>query len=141
MRLFFFFAPVAAAVLASCTSSSSTSSGPVDAGPPTFTNLYRTVISRRCAPCHTTATGDGVVFGKLDMTSRATAFANLVNQPTAGDKCAGKGTRVVAHQPDSSIMYLKVSLDDAAPCGAKMPLGGPSLPKEEADLVEAWINA
>jgi hypothetical protein len=45
---------------------------------------------------------------------------------------------VVPGSPDTSIMYLKVSLDDPAPCGAKMPLGG-SLDRASADLIESWI--
>lgn len=145
----FFVALAAAGLLvlslasSSCSSStSSPSSGAADAGPPTFSNVYTTVIAKRCAPCHTTSTGDGVKFGQLDMTSQATAFQNLVNVKAAGDQCGSKGgTRVVPNQPDSSVMYLKISLDDPSPCGEKMPLGGPALSQVEADLVEAWINA
>jgi hypothetical protein len=105
----------------------------------TFTQVYTTVIATRCMPCHTTANGIGVMNGHLDMTSQATAFANLVNVPAAGVACAGKGTRVVPGMPDSSVLYLKISLDDPAPCGAKMPLGLPALPQAEADMIESWI--
>jgi hypothetical protein len=107
---------------------------------PTFTNVYA-VITARCTPCHTTPTGIGVVQGGLDMTSRATALANLVGKPAAGIACAGKGTRVTPGQPDASIFYLKVSLDDPSPCGSKMPLTGGPLAKSETDLFEAWITA
>jgi hypothetical protein len=38
-------------------------------------------------------------------------------------------------------MYLKVSLVDPAPCGAKMPFGLPPLAQSEVDLISGWINA
>jgi hypothetical protein len=109
--------------------------------PPTFTQTYTTTITNKCSPCHTTATGDGVVFGHLDMTTQANAYANLVNVPAAGVNCSGKGTRVVPGNADMSVMYLKVSLDDPSPCGNKMPDGLPPLSSDEADGIEAWINA
>jgi hypothetical protein len=107
----------------------------------TFTQVYSTIISQRCMPCHTTATGIGVTMGKLDMTSQAAAFMNLVNTQAAGVACTGKGPRVLPGMPDSSIMYLKVSPDDPTPCGSKMPLGTMGLSKAEADMIEGWIMA
>ena len=154
----------AIAVTMGCSSSStssssgSTSSGGTDAGESdsattadtggggdstvaaTFTEVYTTVITAKCAPCHTTAAGIGVSSGMLDMTTQAVAYTNLVGTPASGSACGGKGTRVVADQPDMSIMYLKVSLDDPTPCGGKMPLGGPALSQAQADLIESWIN-
>jgi hypothetical protein len=112
-----------------------------DAGPaPTFTQVYA-LIMNRCSPCHTTAAGIGVSMGHLDMTTMATAYTNLVNTAAAGVACAGKGTRVTPGMPDMSVMYLKVSLDDPTPCGAKMPFGLPALPKAETDTIENWIMA
>src|SRR6185369_15124452 len=99
---------------------------------PTFTQIYTTTITNKCSPCHTTATGDGVNFGKLDMTSQATAYANLVNQPAAGVNCGGKGTRVVPGDAKSSVFYLKVSTEDPSPCGNKMPDNLPALSGDEA---------
>ncbi|HEX4515639.1 MAG TPA: hypothetical protein VH054_18960 [Polyangiaceae bacterium] len=52
-----------------------------------------------------------------------------------------QGTRVVPGNADQSVMYLKVSLDDASPCGNKMPDGLAPLSDDEADGIEAWINA
>ena len=105
-----------------------------------WTQVYTTVIAQKCTPCHTTPSGGGILNGKLDMTSQATAYSNLVNAPAAGSGCSGKGTRVKAGLPDESIMYLKVSLDDPSPCGAKMPLGGPELSQDEVNLIESWIT-
>ena len=106
---------------------------------PTFTQVYA-IITSRCTPCHTTAGGIGISQGHLDMTTKAAAFMNLVNTPTAGVACTGKGTRVTPGDEATSIMYLKVSLDDPTPCGEKMPLGGPALPQAEADTIENWIK-
>jgi hypothetical protein len=108
---------------------------------PTFTQIYTNTISNKCAPCHTTATGDGVNFGKLDMTSQSAAYMNLVNTAAAGVQCGGKGTRVVPGNADGSIMYLKISLDDPSPCGNKMPDNLPPLSSDEVTGIESWINA
>jgi hypothetical protein len=130
-----------------CSSSSSSSGGGGDGGSgndgasssATFTQVYTQVISQKCAPCHTTSGGDGVKFGMLDMTSQSAAYKNLVGVAAAGDQCGGKGTRVVAGNPGSSIMYEKVDPSAASPCGAKMPLGGAALSTAEAALIDSWI--
>jgi hypothetical protein len=132
--LFFLF------VLAGCSSSS----GAAKPQPPpaTFTQVYTEVIALRCMPCHTTSSGDGVTFGRLDMTSQTAAYSNLVSTKAAGQACGTKGgTRVTPGEPDASVMYLKISLDDPTPCGEKMPLGGPPLTQAQADLIEGWITA
>lgn len=128
-----------------CSSSSTpaTSTATPDAGAvaPTFTNVYDNVIAKRCTGCHTTPTGDGIAEGKLDMTTKALAFTNLVGAAAAGPECAAKQVRVVPGKPDDSLFYLKISLDDAAPCDKKMPENGPPLSQADADLIEAWITA
>jgi len=106
-----------------------------------WTQVYTTVISQKCTPCHTTPNGGGISNGKLDMSTQEIAYANLVNAPAAGNACAGQGTRVVPGSAEDSLLYKKVSPGEAAPCGAKMPLGGPELSKDEADAIESWINA
>ena len=112
-----------------------------DAGAaPTWTMVYSQVITTRCTPCHTMPNQIGITIGRLDMTSQATAYTNLVNVAAMGAACSGKGSRVMPGAPDSSVMYLKVSLDDPTPCGAKMPLGG-MLTADEANTIEAWIMA
>jgi hypothetical protein len=120
--------------------------GTPDAAPapetaPTWTQVYTQVIKARCQPCHTTSDGIGITIGRLDMTSQATAYANVVRAPARGTGCEGRGVRVTPGSPDQSVMYLKVSLDDPTPCGAKMPLGTAPLTKDQADMIEAWIMA
>jgi hypothetical protein len=135
--------PLLALTVVACSSSSSSSGSSPDAGPPpaTFTQVYTTVVTQHCAPCHTTAGGQGISGGKLDMTTQATAYTNLVGVPAAGEACAGKGTRVVAGQPEQSIMYLKASDSDPAPCGSKMPLGSNGLDAASSNILEGWIAA
>jgi hypothetical protein len=107
--------------------------------PPTWTRVYEEVIVPKCLPCH--ASDIGTTRGGLDMSTKIDAYANLVNAPTEGEACTEAGTRVSPGNPDDSIMYLKVSTDDPAPCGAKMPYMLPSLSDEEAELIEDWIRA
>jgi hypothetical protein len=109
--------------------------------PPTFGNVYTSVIARRCTPCHTVPGEIGITDGKLDMTSQAAAYADLVGTEAAGVSCGGKGLRVAPGSPTDSIMYLKTDLTDPAPCGSKMPLGGPPLSAADVALIQAWISA
>jgi hypothetical protein len=107
---------------------------------PTWTQVYTQVIAVRCAPCHTTAGGTGISAGHLDMTTKAAAYMNLVNVGASGTACTGMGTRVVPGMAHMSLLYLKVSVDDPTPCGGKMPLGGPALTEEQAEMIEDWID-
>lgn len=107
---------------------------------PTFTQVYTSVLAVRCAACHVIAGGIGITQGNLDFSTQATAYANLVNVAAGGSACGGGGiTRVVPGMPAASLLHLKVSLDAPAPCGDKMPQGGPPLPQAEIDLIDAWI--
>ena len=106
---------------------------------PTWTRLYADVISNQCPTCHYPS-GIGVSLGRLDMSSPATAYESLVNTPAAGDACAGHGVRLTPDEPDASILYLKVSLDNP-PCGARMPLGGPALSDAQLSQIRDWIKA
>ena len=98
-------------------------------------------LTRSPAPCHTTADGFGVTTGRLNMETQAKAYAALVNVPAAGSACAGHGTLVVPGSPSSSLMYLKVSLTDASPCGVKMPDALAPLTQDQVTQVSDWILA
>lgn len=132
--------PMRAWILASLAACSSTSASPPGAGTPTFSAVYANVIAARCTPCHTTPAGEGIALGKLDMTSRDAAYANLVNAPAAGSECVGLGARVVPGDPAASLLHRKVSPAEPRPCGLKMPIGG-VLAQAEADAIDAWIAA
>jgi 3D (Asp-Asp-Asp) domain-containing protein len=76
--------------------------------------------------------------GKLDLSSQATAFTNLVGVAATGTSCNGMGTRVVASDADMSLLYTKVTTPT---CGSKMPLGETPLTSTQADDIKGWINA
>jgi hypothetical protein len=122
------------------TGGGSAAGGGAASGTPTFATIYSSIITVKCAPCHTTPTGIGVQLGHLDMTTQGAAYTNLVNAATAGQSCAGHGTRVIPGNPQMSIMYLKIDLTDPAPCGAKMPFGLPPLPQSDVTMIHDWIQ-
>ncbi len=119
----------------------------VDSGVPeaapaaaTLTQVYGDIISPICVTCHNPQ-GIGVTMGKLDMSTKAAAFSNLVGVEAMGTGCSGVGTRVVAGSADNSILFKKVDPAQPAPCGAKMPLGLAPLTTAQASEIESWINA
>lgn len=112
-----------------------------DEDAPTFTEIYTTIISVKCAPCHTTPEGIGTQVGQLDMTTQDSAYMNLVDAQAAGASCAGEGTRVVPGDASASLLFLKIDLTDPPPCGSKMPLNLPPLSQDEVTEVQDWINA
>jgi hypothetical protein len=130
--------------------SSTTDAGAGDAGAPTFTNVWSSVISTHCSTCHG-GTGTGLSEGMLDMSTQAMAYADLVGADggmgvaAAGAGCGTSGLkRVVPGNAAISLIYEKVvaKTDDAgAPCGVPMPALGAALTTEQDDLIAAWINA
>jgi hypothetical protein len=105
----------------------------------TFSQVYSDIISPICVQCHNPQ-GIGVTMGKLDMSTKAAAFADLVGVAAMGTACGGKGTRVVAGNADGSILYEKVDPGMPSPCGSKMPLGLTPLTEAQANEIESWIN-
>jgi len=132
---------LATACSSSSTGSPATTTPPADdsgaASTVTFAKVYTDIISPICVVCHNPA-GVGVSVGKLDMSSQATAFSNLVGVAAAGAGCSGMGTRVVAGNAGSSILYQKVT---APTCGSQMPLNGTPLTPDQADEIKGWISA
>ena len=120
--------------------------------PPTFTNVYSSVIAARCVSCHKPG-GPGVTSGQLDMSTPAAAYANLVGVSAAGTgtgtsgvTCASTGlVRVVAGDASTSLLFNKTHSKVTgvlAPCGSPMPPGsGAPITAAQDDLIAAWINA
>jgi hypothetical protein len=113
-----------------------------DAGPG-FSEVYSTIVSGRCLPCH--SSGGGVMFGNLDMSTEQTAYANLVGVKAAGvGDCGRSGlTRVVPGSAATSLMFNKVNAklkQIAPPCGDTMPDDQTVLNQTQVDLIESWIN-
>lgn len=108
----------------------------------TFTQVYDSLIANTsdagkinyCSQCHV-----GGHESNLDMSSKALAYANLVDAASAGSKCGDAGlTRVVPGQPSQSLMFLKVK--PTPPCGDQMPAFGTGfLTQAEIDRIQAWI--
>lgn len=106
----------------------------------TFTQVYDGIISPICVQCHNPQ-GIGVSIGKLDMSTKAAAFTDLVGVSTMGMACGGMGTRVVAGNAGNSILFKKIDPAQGAPCGSKMPLGLTPLTEAQANEIASWINA
>jgi hypothetical protein len=104
------------------------------AAPPakvTFTEVYDQVLNGSCLSCHTGIIGQ---FDGLDMSTKATAYANTVNKSSS--RCAPE-TLVVPGHAESSLLYLKVT---SPPCGSLMPQNAPALPQSSLDLIKTWID-
>jgi hypothetical protein len=92
-------------------------------GEPTFPSIYAEILSARCSGdgCHDTGAPGGV-----DFRSATAAFETL-------------STRVVAGDPDTSLLYQR--LDPALCTGdcKTMPLDRAVLPQAELDRIRQWI--
>jgi hypothetical protein len=114
-------------------------------GSPTFSAIYQEIIvSKGCnggPTCHA-----GLAAGQLKMTSKTEAFMSLVGVKAMGINLVMGSTpnckdttlmRVVAGNPDMSLLYKKVS--SATPeCGGKMPPTA-MLPQPMIDQIKMWI--
>jgi hypothetical protein len=109
--------------------------GAADGGAPSaeFATLYNTILSVRCAPCHTTQAMKPPGNNPLDMSTAATAFTSLTTVSTlcgapsdGGGAVLAERRRVVAANPDTSSLILKLlGTQPAGPnCGQRMPRTG-----------------
>jgi hypothetical protein len=118
-----------------------------------FTEVYSTVLGPSCASVYCHYNGITTRYSALDMSSQTFAYWNLVDQPAVGPSCSQMGTRVVPFDPDSSILYLKISQVTPS-CGSRMPadpvtllnsgastFSGNPLPDDQQQLVHDWIAA
>ncbi len=101
-------------------------------GPP-FAMAYA-VIRMHCLPCHTT--GGGATMGMLNMSTEPMAYTNLVGVAAMSMQCMGKGTRVVAGDSATSILYTKITTPT---CGLKMPRTG-MLTAAQIATIKTWID-
>ena len=111
---------------------------------PTFTNVYQGVLcANGCDKvCHTSDTGAA----KLNLLGKDAAYKSLVGVPAMDTLCAGMGSRVVAGNPDMSLLVNKLAGTQS--CGDRMPPGGlqvngqtVDLPAAQLDALRAWIMA
>jgi hypothetical protein len=118
-----------------------------------FTEVYTKTIQPSCSNnfCHYNLVD--YRYGQLDLSSKVRAYWSLVDLPCMGFKCLGTGMRVLPGQPDSSIMYQKLSAP--SPCGTQMPadttnystngtsdltFSGPGLQDEDKQRIREWIQ-
>jgi mono/diheme cytochrome c family protein len=117
----------------------------------TFTMIYNDIISVRCVSCHVPG-GAGVSSGKLDMSTKALAYSNLVGASgmgiaAAGSQCGTSGLlRVTPNEHATSLLWQKVDAKlkgTAAPCGNPMPPGSPAstLSQAQVDDIADWIDS
>jgi len=101
--------------------------------PVSFVGQVHPIFAANCAfpACHSAP----AVQKGLDMTTPASAYASLVNVPSA--ECPTT-FRVAPRLPDSSYIIFK--LQGAGPCfhGSQMPLGG-VLPAADIAIIRQWI--
>jgi len=118
-----------------------------------FTRVYAEVIQPKCSNnfCH--YNGVDIRFSALDLSSKVRAYWSLVGQPCMGPNCGTVGMRVVPGDPDTSVMYEKLS--PSPPCGTQMPadsttfstngtsdltFSGTALPADQLQLIHDWIQ-
>lgn len=100
---------------------------------PTFTDVYGTILSARCGPCHTSAGSPG---GGLGMATQTQAYLSLVGvTATCG---GGTNVRVIARDSARSLLWRKVTGVDL--CGDIMPRMGMPLSSAQAALIAHWIE-
>jgi len=101
--------------------------------PPSFTDIYNTILSVECTDCHT----EGPSFsGGLDMSNRMKAYMNLVS---GSARCPSGNTLVIPWDAANSLLWRKLA--DVDICRDRMPLGRTPLPAAQIDTIRDWINA
>ena len=129
------------AAAAGCGSDSG-SADAVDAAVPAakFSEIYPLLFppdtKAKCNFCHSMPASN-ISNGHLHMgMDRAAAYGALVGQTSTSPKCGGKAL-VVAHHPDKSLLFEKVSANPS--CGSRMPLGAAALSVEQLEMIRSWI--
>lgn len=101
------------------------------------------IFKEQCEQCHSPG-GAGYGTGRLHLGADS-AWANLVDKPAWVQTVAKGWVRVKPGQPDSSILWIKLSmatpkLPDGKTYGAAMPMSKPSLPAANLELIKQWIS-
>jgi hypothetical protein len=108
-------------------------------GDDTYQQIERRIFAQR--GCNLSGCHGSALAGGLDLRP-GLSYANLVGVPATNAVALAAGKlRVVPGNPAASFLAQKVR-DILAPGeGMRMPTIGPSLPKVDLDLLDAWINA
>lgn len=100
-----------------------------------WTGIYNDILQPSCAAdiCH------GAMAGKLNMSSKDAAHANMVNVAAMGDGCKDMGlVRVIPHDSANSLLITKLAA--TTPCPSRMPAGG-MLADAEVARIASWIDS
>jgi hypothetical protein len=107
---------------------------------PSFAADIAPLLSTNCESCHS-PTGTAFSFTKLSLT-KADAYALLVNVESVEMATLKKPMkRVLPGNPDSSFLYLKVSMKTPPGGGQRMPLNAAALAADKIELIRSWIAA
>jgi hypothetical protein len=115
---------------------------PIDAGPPTWSNVYANVLYFSCAwgGCH----GGLKPSAGLDLSSKSGAYAALVNRSPSDTGLCGLYKEYKLVEPgDHAKSILWTKLSHPPMCGNPMPYGPTTkrLPQWKIDLLAAWIDS
>ena len=108
---------------------------PGDGDPVSFSGRIQPIFTTACAGCHS----EGGLADLSGIALRLTAdvsYSLLVSQQSVQRPDL---TLVVPGDPDSSLLFLKIS-SDTPPVGARMPRSAPPLSQLEIDLIRDWID-
>jgi mono/diheme cytochrome c family protein len=113
--------------------------GAAPTGPaPTLTQIYDSVYVTNCAVCHGMVPNVNTNGNLGPIKNKDAFYMSLVNKPTQGPACMGKGMYIVPGQPAMSVLLQKVST--TPPCGVEMPVGG-MLMASDVKLLTDWVAA
>lgn len=109
--------------------------GTFDVGGVSFSKDIQPLLTMCCVDCHSPG-GEAEIQGIPQDLREGNAYAAIVNQSSAQDEA---WTLVVPSNPESSLLYLKVSSDEP-PVGVRMPNDRDPLPDDQIDLIRRWIS-
>ncbi len=106
--------------------------------PSFFANQVQPIFRDHCAQCHSPGS-QGYAMTKLSLESDK-AYAALVNIPSVEMvKPRPEMLLVKPKMPDSSYLYLKITLDNPR-VGERMPLLRPKLSADDIQTIKKWIE-
>jgi hypothetical protein len=109
----------------------------------TFTQIYAAIFPlgthAQCNYCHDRPANE-ISNGMLDMGhTQADVYTAVVGTSSMSAKCGPTNKLVVPGDSSTSLLFLK--LQDAPPCGDRMPQGASPLTAESLEMVRSWIDA
>ncbi len=101
-----------------------------------YANDVQPIFNARCTSCHSPGSPTTDFVGIRMVLTAGQSYDSLVDQPSSQRPDL---TLVVPGNPDSSLLWLKVS-SNAPPVGATMPLLGARLSSAELAVIRDWVD-